>query len=139
MERLRFFTILSIFCLNGCNLPELPEIKELNSESEQMYDQVLKELKAENIVYSYKGVNNDGTKKIYFKMRIENVTNLELTDEELKRYNHKILSIFDKSNFDFSAVDEYIFYYMERSSPPSKLRIYFELDSNRNLMEIAHK
>ena len=139
MKNILFITFLLSTILFGCNLPDVPEIKELSSESKKIYDSVIKELDADNIEYSYKGVNDNGDKKLYFKMRIEGVKNRSLTDADFEKKNKKILSVFDKSNFDFLNVDEYIFYYYNPGDPFLKLRIFFRLNSHRKTVEVLYK
>jgi hypothetical protein len=112
--------LLALLILNSCNLPE---IKELNNESKRELDLIVNELKLEQFEYSFRSKITDGISKKTFYVNLYNIDD----STDFKSYNERIISIFEKSNFDFKDIS-YIGITYFRKYYASDIYVYYDID-----------
>lgn len=112
--------VLITLVLASCNLPE---VKELNNESKKVIDQIISELKLEDFQYSFHQKTKNGNTKKFFSVKLSNIDD----SVDFKPYNDKIISAFEKSEYDFKDQDFIRIGYFKQFITID-LYVYYEID-----------
>jgi len=126
--------ILSII-LSSCGLFSLPSNKELNKESKKELDKIVKELKLEDLNYSYRSKSVNGKETKYFDViltDIDDSTNFII-------YNNRLIRAFEKSNFEFADVNYIEIFYLKKYIPVDVYVIYTIDPVTKKIVEVSYK
>ena len=115
------YIVLGTFIvLSSCNLPE---IKELKHESKQEMDSIIEELELEQLSYSYHSKTTNGKSKDVFHIDLWNIDD----STDFKAYNDRLISIFEKSDFELLNQNYIQIAYFKKYIPVD-LYVYYNID-----------
>jgi hypothetical protein len=110
--------------LFSCNLPEM---KELTSESKKEVASIVKELKLEQFGYSYHSKTEFGkTKKVFF-IDLYNIDD----STDFKAYNERVIEVFEKSNYELKSQDFIRIGYFKKYFA-SDIYVFYDIDPKTN-------
>lgn len=126
--------ILSLI-LSSCGLFGLPRSKELNKESKNELDKIVKELKLEDLKYSYGWKSLNGKETKYFDVILADIDD----STDFIPFNNRLIGAFEKSDFEFSGIDYISIGYLKKYIPVDVYVVYTIDPKTKKIIEVSYK